>query len=108
MKVAVIGAGYWGPNLIRNFLTQDEVEDVIACDLDEDRLAKMQKTFHGIETSTDYEDVIERDRHRHRRHRHASFPASRNCQKCLARRQTLLYRKADDRERRRGRRTDRH
>src|SRR5215208_4776430 len=60
MKVAVIGAGYWGPNLIRNFLSQDEVENVIACDRDENRLAKMQKTFHGIEISTDYENVIKR------------------------------------------------
>lgn len=60
MKVAVIGAGYWGPNLIRNFLSQDEVENVIACDRDENRLAKMQKTFPGIELSTDYEDVIKR------------------------------------------------
>jgi len=60
MKVAVIGAGYWGPNLIRNFLSQDEVENVIACDRDENRLAKMQKTFHGIEISTDYEEVIKR------------------------------------------------
>lgn len=60
MKVAVIGAGYWGPNLIRNFLSQDEVENVIACDRDQNRLAKMQKTFHGIEISTDYEEVIKR------------------------------------------------
>ena len=60
MKVAVIGAGYWGPNLIRNFLSQDEVENVIACDRDSERLAKMRKSFHGIETSTDYEEVIKR------------------------------------------------
>lgn len=58
MKVAVIGAGYWGPNLIRNFLSLDEVEMVIACDRDEDRLAKMRKSFYGIETSTDYETII--------------------------------------------------
>lgn len=59
MKVAVIGAGYWGPNLIRNFLMLDEVEAVVACDLDEGRLAKMRKMFHGIETSTDHNAVIE-------------------------------------------------
>src|SRR6186713_1033246 len=60
MKVAVIGAGYWGPNLIRNFLMLDEVESVVACDLDEARLAKMRKLFHGIETSTDHNEVIGR------------------------------------------------
>lgn len=61
MKVAVIGAGYWGPNLIRNFLALDEVEAVVACDVDEQRLVKMRKLFHGIETSTDHADIISRD-----------------------------------------------
>jgi predicted dehydrogenase len=60
MKVAVIGAGYWGPNLIRNFLMLDEVDAVVACDLDEGRLAKMRKQFHGIETATDHNEVIAR------------------------------------------------
>ena len=61
MKVAVIGAGYWGPNLIRNFLMLDEVETVITCDLDDGRLAKMRKMFHGIETATDHNEVIGRE-----------------------------------------------
>ena len=60
MKVAVIGAGYWGPNLIRNFLSADNVEGVIACDRDANRLAKMRKMFHGIETSPDHSEVIAR------------------------------------------------
>ncbi|MBX7171839.1 MAG: Gfo/Idh/MocA family oxidoreductase [Pyrinomonadaceae bacterium] len=61
MKVAVIGVGYWGPNLIRNFLSLDEVENVIACDLDESLLNKTAKRFTGIETATDYEEVLLRD-----------------------------------------------
>lgn len=61
MKVAVIGVGYWGPNLIRNFLTLDEVETVVACDRDEARLGKMQKTFPGIETTVSLDEVISRD-----------------------------------------------
>ena len=60
MKVAVIGTGYWGPNLIRNFLAADHVEGVVACDRDAERLAKMGKMFHGIETSENYEEVIVR------------------------------------------------
>jgi predicted dehydrogenase len=60
MKVAVIGAGYWGPNLIRNFLALDDVESVVACDVDEGRLAKMRKSFYGIETSSDANSVIDR------------------------------------------------
>jgi predicted dehydrogenase len=58
MKIAVIGAGYWGPNLIRNFAALDEVDGVIACDRDAARLAKMRKMFHGIETCSDENEVI--------------------------------------------------
>jgi predicted dehydrogenase len=60
MKVAVIGAGYWGPNLIRNFLSLDEVGKVVACDTDDERLAKMRKAFHGIETSANHNEIIHR------------------------------------------------
>lgn len=60
LKVAVIGTGYWGPNLIRNFLSLDDVENVIACDLDAGLLAKMKKNFTGIETSLNYEEVLSR------------------------------------------------
>lgn len=58
MKVAVIGAGYWGPNLIRNFAALDEVDAVVACDRDPDRLARMRKMFHGIETSASERDIL--------------------------------------------------
>ena len=60
MKAAVIGAGYWGPNLIRNFLSHDDIDAVVACDRDEDRLAKMRKSFYGIETAMGHEEIIDR------------------------------------------------
>lgn len=34
---AVIGAGYWGPNVVRNFRGSSEWDLVVVCDLDEDR-----------------------------------------------------------------------
>ncbi|MGD9630246.1 MAG: Gfo/Idh/MocA family protein [Pyrinomonadaceae bacterium] len=60
MKAAVIGAGYWGPNLIRNFLSLDDIEGVIACDKDASRLDRMRRQFPGIETSSDHMEVIAR------------------------------------------------
>jgi predicted dehydrogenase len=60
MKAAVIGTGYWGPNLIRNFLALDEIDGVVACERNEGRLAKMRKLFYGIETATNHEEVIGR------------------------------------------------
>lgn len=61
MKVAVVGTGYWGPNLIRNFFALDEVDSVIACDHDESQLAKMRKRFPGIETTANYAEIVRRD-----------------------------------------------
>jgi len=34
VRIGVIGCGYWGPNLIRNFVTCPETELLWACDLD--------------------------------------------------------------------------
>lgn len=61
MKAAIVGAGYWGPNLIRNFLAHREIESVIVCDRDHERLAVMERQFRGIETATDHAEVIDRD-----------------------------------------------
>ena len=35
MKLVVVGVGYWGPKLVRNFLTLDEIDAVIAVDLEQ-------------------------------------------------------------------------
>lgn len=40
IRVAVIGTGYWGPNLIRNFSACPETRLVAACDKDPARLAR--------------------------------------------------------------------
>ena len=45
LKLGVIGCGYWGPNLIRNF-TIARHSKVIACsDLDDKRLQHMQELY---------------------------------------------------------------
>ena len=61
MKVGVIGLGYWGPNLVRNFLTQPEVEKVIGCDLQESRLEMIKKRFPSAETTNDYKTMLKSD-----------------------------------------------
>ncbi len=37
LGAAVVGAGYWGPNLVRNFKSSDDWDLVAVCDLDEER-----------------------------------------------------------------------
>ncbi len=61
MKIAVVGLGYWGPNLVRNFLSTEQVEGVIACDLVPRRLENIKKKFPMVETSSSFDDVLNDD-----------------------------------------------
>jgi predicted dehydrogenase len=57
-RIGVIGCGYWGPNLIRNFVTYPETELVWACDLDEIRLQKVLRPYPSVRQTTDLEEVL--------------------------------------------------
>jgi predicted dehydrogenase len=61
MKIAVVGLGYWGPNLVRNFLGTDGVDGVVACDVAPRRLEAIKKKFPVVETSTSFDDVLADD-----------------------------------------------
>jgi len=59
MKVGVIGLGYWGPNLVRNFLAHSDVTKVITCDTREDRLKFIKEKFPSVELVKDCEALAE-------------------------------------------------
>jgi predicted dehydrogenase len=59
MKIAVIGCGYWGPNLVRNFIQSNKVENLICCDLDSKRLARMKNLYPSVAVLTDYRELLE-------------------------------------------------
>ena len=61
MKVGIIGLGYWGPNLVRNFLAQPDVEKVVACDFREDRLKFISQKFPSVKLSQNCEDTLTGD-----------------------------------------------
>ncbi len=54
LRVAVVGAGYWGPNLIRNFSEAPGGDVVAVADLSADRLAAIRKRFPAVRTVTDH------------------------------------------------------
>jgi predicted dehydrogenase len=58
LNIAVIGCGYWGPNLIRNFHSIPECKLKLACDVDEGRLAHMRRLYPGIKTTNNVDSVI--------------------------------------------------
>jgi len=59
LKIGVIGCGYWGPNLVRNFAEMPETEVLAVADLDEGRLAAMQKRYLGLVTTRDYRQFFD-------------------------------------------------
>jgi predicted dehydrogenase len=54
IKVGVIGCGYWGPNLIRNFVELPSANLVVVADLRADRLAYIRSRYPSVETTDDY------------------------------------------------------
>jgi predicted dehydrogenase len=58
MNVGVIGLGYWGPNIVRNFLIHPEVEKVYCCDLDIDRFKKLKNSYYSIEFKEQVTDLL--------------------------------------------------
>lgn len=60
IRVAVVGAGYWGPNLIRNFAACPDTELVAVCDRDEERLAQVLRPYPGVEAMTDFRRILDR------------------------------------------------
>jgi predicted dehydrogenase len=58
VRVAVAGLGYWGPNLVRVLLDQEEVQLAWLCDLDEERLNKFGRRCPEAEKTLRFEDLL--------------------------------------------------
>jgi predicted dehydrogenase len=58
INVGVIGYGYWGPNLVRNFMAAPGSAVTRVCDLREERLAPLNKLYPGIRTCNNSTDLI--------------------------------------------------
>ena len=58
INVGVVGCGYWGPNLIRNFRQSSDCQLKAICDTSEQRLKHMRKLHHDVATTNSYEDLL--------------------------------------------------
>lgn len=61
MKVGVIGIGYWGPNLVRNFLGHEDVTKVYAADSRAERQKFIRSKFPSVEIVKDFQEIIKSD-----------------------------------------------
>jgi len=60
LRVAVVGCGYWGPNLLRNFVACPHTRLVAACDRDAARLQKALSAYPGVEAIVEFEQLLAR------------------------------------------------
>ncbi|MBF0524505.1 MAG: Gfo/Idh/MocA family oxidoreductase [Deltaproteobacteria bacterium] len=58
LQVAQLGAGYWGPNLIRNFYQIKAINQFFVCDLEQANLDKIKANYPKISTTTDIDAIL--------------------------------------------------
>lgn len=58
IKVGVVGYGYWGPNLVRNFMAQDCSEVAVVSDLDAGRLARVSALYPTVRTTRNVKNLV--------------------------------------------------
>ncbi|MBN1129336.1 MAG: Gfo/Idh/MocA family oxidoreductase [Chitinispirillaceae bacterium] len=59
LKIGVIGYGYWGPNIVRNFMAANDAEVVAVSDKNTDVLMKVRKLYPSIKVASDANEVID-------------------------------------------------
>ncbi len=58
LKLGVVGCGYWGPNLIRNFRALPQCRLTTMCDLNEDRLKHLTALYPEIRGETKFNELL--------------------------------------------------
>jgi predicted dehydrogenase len=58
VRIGVVGYGYWGPNLVRNFAETPGAEVAAVADLDTNKLATVKRRFPAVRTTTNFNDLL--------------------------------------------------
>ena len=58
MNIAIIGYGYWGPNILRNFSARKDCTVRMVCDVRSERLEPVRKFYPAVEVSTNAADAL--------------------------------------------------
>jgi predicted dehydrogenase len=59
LRIWIIGLGYWGPNLVRNFRSVEGTTVRICCDLELSRFQKLASQYGDLDFTTSAREVIE-------------------------------------------------
>ena len=58
IRVGVIGYGYWGPNIVRNFTGLENCELAAVCDKNPNALKRVTRAYPGVRATTDFSEVL--------------------------------------------------
>ena len=58
VNIAVVGLGYWGPNLVRNLYELEGAEVVTMCDANRGSLEALRRRYPGVTRTTSFESVL--------------------------------------------------
>ncbi len=58
ITIGQVGLGYWGPNVLRNFVTLAECQVKKCCDIDAQQLEKITRKYPLIELTQDYNELV--------------------------------------------------
>ena len=58
LNIAVVGCGYWGPNLIRNFNQLSNCNVVACCDLADDKLSRIKSLYPSTKVTNNFDEIL--------------------------------------------------
>ena len=61
IRVAMVGVGQWGPNLLRNAARNPRAKLTVLCDRDSARLAEVSGKYPGVSLSESFDQLRTRD-----------------------------------------------
>ncbi|MCK9572809.1 MAG: Gfo/Idh/MocA family oxidoreductase [Candidatus Omnitrophica bacterium] len=59
VNIALVGIGYWGPNLLRTFVSLPQVKVCVVCDKNKSAIDKYKSIYPNIRFITDFKSVVE-------------------------------------------------
>src|SRR3990167_8867575 len=57
-RIALVGYGYWGPNLLRNFYETSDCEVLYVCDIDLSKLKSVRRRYPSVILTSNFDDVL--------------------------------------------------
>lgn len=58
VRVAVVGLGYWGPNIVRNLFELPEAQLAYVCDVDRAAVREIERRYPGVRATDSYGDIL--------------------------------------------------